>query len=137
MAAGIKPIFVDSVETAAQDIVNADGTTPQDLVTAGVDGARVFSVSLATDDTVAIEYSLYLQRDGAGTNFLLGTKSVPAGSGNANATPAVDLLDPAFIKGLDLDGTLILGGGDKLRVAARTAVTAAKTTYVVATYGDY
>lgn len=137
MAAATTPIFVEAVETATQDIVNADGTTPQTLITAGADGARVFSVSVATDDTAAIEYSLYLQRDGAGTNFLLGTKNVPAGSGNANATPAVDLLDPAFMKCLDTDGTLVLGGTDVLKVAARTAVTAAKTTYVVGTYGDY
>src|SRR5687768_3099020 len=137
MAAGTTPIFTDSVETAVQDIVAADTTTPQTLVTAGADGARVYSVSIATDDTAAIEYSLYLQRDGAGTNFLLGTKSVPAASGNAAASPAVDLLDSAYIKLLDADGTLILGGTDVLKVAARTTVTAAKTTYVTATYGDY
>lgn len=137
MVAATTPIFPEAVETAVQDIVNADGTTPQTLVTAGADGCLVYSVNVATDDTAAIEYSLYVQRDGAGTNFLLGTKNVPAGSGNANATPPIDLLDPAFCKGLDGDGNLILGGADVLKVAARTAVTAAKTTYVVATYGDF
>lgn len=137
MAAGFKPIFTLSVETAVQDIVNADSTTPQTLVTAGANGARVVAVTATTDDTAAIDYSLYLQRGGAGTNFLLGTVSVPAGAGNTSSVAAVDLLDPAKIKGLDLDGTLILGGTDVLKVAARTAVTAAKTTYVVAAYGDY
>lgn len=137
MAAATSPIFTTSVETAVQDIVNADGTTPQTLVTAGANGARVVAVTATTDDTAAIDFSLYVQRDGAGTNFLLGTVSVPAGAGNTSAVAAVDLLDPAKIKGLDLDGTLILGGTDVLKVAARTAVTAAKTTYIVGLYGDY
>lgn len=137
MVAATTPIFPEAVETAVQDIVNADGTTPQTVVTAGADGALVYSLSAATDDTAAIEYSVYVQRDAAGVNFLLGTVSVPAGSGNAAATPAVDLLDPSKIKGLDGDGNLILGGADVLKVAARTAVTAAKTTYIVAAYGDF
>jgi len=137
MPAGTAPIFTASVETAVQDIVNADGTTPQALVTAGTNAARVVAVTATTDDTAAIDYSLYVQRDGAGTNFLLGTVSVPAGAGNTSPVAAVDLLDPAKIKGLDLDGTLILGGTDVLKVAARTAVTAAKTTYIVGLYGDY
>jgi hypothetical protein len=137
MAAATTPIFPKAVETAVQDIVNADGTTPQTLVTAGADGALVYAVNAATDDTAAIDYSLYVQRDGAGVNFLLGTVSVPAASGNAAATPAVDLLDPAKIKGLDGDGNLLLGGTDILKVAARTAVTATKTTYVYASYGDF
>lgn len=136
MAAGTSPIFVKSVETATQDIVNADGTTVQDLVTAGADGARVFSVSAATDDTAAVELQLFVQRDGAGGNFLLGTIQAAVGSGNSNAVPATDLLG-SNIKGLDADGSLILGGLDKLRVAPKVAVTAAKTVWVVASYGDY
>lgn len=137
MPAATTPIFVEAVDTGVAKFVNADGTTPKAIVTAGADGARVFSVSVATDDTAAIDYSLYIQRNGAGDNNLLGTKSVPAGSGNANATPAIDLLDPAFIKGLDSDGSIILGSTDVLLVAPRTAVTAAKTTYVLSSFGDY
>lgn len=137
MAAATTPIFPEAVETAAQDYVNADSTSYQDVVTAGADGCIVYTLQAATDDTAAIEYSVAVQRDGAGTNWLLGTVNVPAGSGNAAATPAVDLLDPSKIKGLDADGHLILGGTDKLRVAPKTAVTAAKTTYVVASYGDF
>ncbi len=137
MAAGTTPIFPEAVETGANTFVNADGTTPKTLITAGADGALVYSLTATTDDTAAIEYSVYVQRDGAGTNLLLGSVSVPAASGDAAATPAVDLLDPSKIKGLDGDGNLILGGTDVLKVAARTAVTAAKTTYVVGTYGDF
>ena len=137
MAANQIPIFVETVETATQDIVNADGTAVQDLVTAGVDGARVFAVSVATDETVGRDLALYLQRDGAGTNFLLGTVEVPAGSGFTGTVPAIACLDPADIAVLDTDGSLILGGGDKLRVAPTSTLTAAKTMYVVAAYGDY
>ncbi len=137
MAANTSPIFPKTVETGANTFANADGTNPKTIVTAGADGARVFSLNAATDDTAAIDFSVYVQRDGAGTNELLGTVSVPAGAGNVSGTPAVNLLDPSKIKGLDADGSLILGGTDLLRVAARTAVTAAKTTYVVASYGDY
>lgn len=137
MAANTVPIFPVAVETAAQDFVNADGTTPQDVVTAGAEGCLVYTLNATTDDTAAIDYSVYVQRNGAGTNWLLGTVSVPAGSGNVSGTAAVDLLDPSKLKGLDGDGNLILGGTDKLKVAPRTAVTAAKTTHVVASYGDF
>ena len=137
MAAGTVPIFIQSVDTATKALVNADGTAVFTLVTSGANGSRVVAVTATTDDTAAIDYSLYIQRNAAGSNFLIGTVSVPAASGNASATPAVDLLDPAKIKCLDLDGTLILGSTDLLRVAARTAVTAAKTTNIVALYGDY
>jgi hypothetical protein len=137
MAAGTSPIFPAAVETAAQDYVNADSTSYQDVLTAGVNGALVYTLQIATDDTAAIEWKVAIQRDGTGTDWLLGTVNVPIGSGNSNAAPAVDLLDPSKIKGLDGDGNLILGGGDKLRVAPKTAVTAAKTAYVTASYGDF
>lgn len=137
MPAATTPIFPEAVETATQDFINADGTAAQDVVIAGPDGALVYTLCATTDDTAAIDYSLYVQRDGGGTNFLLGTVSVPAGAGNTSGVAAVDLLDPSRIKGLDADGHLILGGTDRLRVAPRSAVTAAKTTHVVGTYGDF
>ena len=137
MAAGTTPIFLATVATAASTILPADTTTAKTIVTAGADGARVMALSATTDDTAPIDYSVYVQRNGAGTDYLLGSVSVPAGAGNTSAVAAVDLFDPSKLKGLDLDGTLPLGSTDVLKVAARTTITAAKTTYIVALYGDY
>jgi|SRR5919108_4247560 hypothetical protein len=137
MAANLNPIFVETAETAAQDIANADGTTVQDLVTAGADGARVFAVQASTDETANRDLTLYLQRDGAGTNYPLGSVQVPLGAGTSSSVAGVNLLDATKLRGLDVDGSLILGGGDKLRVAPTATVTSGKTIWVTAHYGDY
>lgn len=135
MAAGTAPIFLDSAKTAGVTFVNADGTTAKTLITAGADGGRVIALVATSDDTSAIDVQVFVQRAGAGTAYLLGTKQSAIGAGNTDGAAPTDLL--AQLVTDPTDGSLILGPGDVVKVGPKAAVTAAKTCYITGQYGDY
>jgi hypothetical protein len=75
------------------------------------------------------------------TDYILGTKTVGAGAGNAAGTPAVNLLDPAVIVGLPIDSDgnpfLYLVSGDTLTAAVLTQVTSGKLINLQAVTADF
>ncbi|MES2210951.1 MAG: hypothetical protein V4515_12335 [Chloroflexota bacterium] len=132
----VAPIFIGTVKTASQTFVNADGTTVKTLYTAGASGGKVQFANATSDDTVARIIRLYVQRGGAGSDFLLGSKTIAIGAGTA-AAASVNLLDAAQVPGILEDGTIILGPSDVLRGSMEVAVTAAKTITILTQGGDF
>jgi hypothetical protein len=130
------PIYPLTVQSAAVSFVNADGTAEKTLVTAGSNGSRIDSVAIASDDTSARVFNVYINN--GSTSYRVGTVNVPITAGtDAAATPPVSLLTTGNLPWLDSSGSIFLKAGWKLNVAAQVAVTAAKTISFVASYGDY
>jgi len=136
MAANTSPIFIATANVAVLDIENADGTTLQDLITGGTDGTKVFKINVTSDDTSAVELQLHYLPSG-GSASLLGTVDVAIAAGTDGAEAAVNLLASDQIVCTDADGELFIESGDKLQVAATSAVTAAKKVALVCFAGDY
>ena len=135
MTTNTNPIFGRTPNIVEVTFVNADGTTPKDLVAAAADGTKVLSINVTSDDTSAVDMEVYLH-DGT-TAYLLGTKRVATLSGTDGVVVAVNILDRAFIPGLDADGQLFIPSGYKIQVAPLAAVTAALTVTVVGFGVDY
>lgn len=130
-----RPIFPGTIKNAAIEMDNADGTTILDLVTAGTGGARIDKISVVSDDTAAVQLDFYYY-DGA-TSFRLGTITIPIGAGTVAGTPSVSVLNQTDMPFLADDLAFYLEAGDKLRVAAQSAITSAKVVHLVVQYGDY
>lgn len=135
MAANTSPIFALTANLAEVTFVNADSTTPKDLVSAGSDGTKVLGISCTSDDTSAVNMRVYIH-DGS-TAYLVGTVRVATLSGTDGAVAAVDLLQRTALPWLDVDSEFFIPSGYKLQVAPLAAVTAAKTVTVVCLAADY
>lgn len=133
------PIFVGTPKVAQVTIVNATGTTKQDLVTGGASGSKVTSITCASDDTAAKVVQVFLLKSG-GSAILLGAASCAITGGSDGTTLATNLL--GLIPGLPVDSDgqryVLLETGDKIQVALNTGtVTAAKTLSITAQYGNF
>lgn len=142
MAVTATPIFPQAINLGLQTIVNADAQTQKTLFTAGANGSKVEALQVASSDTVARDISFYITR--TAVNYLIGTVSIPAGSGQPAApaaTPSVDILRSLQIPGLAYDAFgnryLYLKSGDTLTMNAPVSITAAKTVTAFAQGGDY
>jgi hypothetical protein len=135
MAANTAPIFVATANLAEVTFVNADSTTPKDLVAGATDGTKVFAINCTSDDTATVNMQVFMH-DGT-TAYLLGTVAVVTLSGTDGTSVAVNLLDSTIIPSLDADGELFIPSGYKIQVAPLAAVTAALTVTVVCLAGDY
>lgn len=135
MAANTEPIFVIVANLAEATFVNADGTTPKDLISAGSDDSKLLSINVTSDDTATVNMGVYIH-DGA-TAYLIGTVPVVTLSGTDGSAASVELLDSDHIACLDADGELFLPTGYKVQVAPLASVTTAKTVTVVCFAGDY
>lgn len=126
------PIYLGTIEGFAAQILPADTTTQKSLVTAATNGTRVNSIVATSTDTAARD--LVVVKTKGGVDYLLGTVSIPANSGNTNALPAVDILASPQLKGVCYDGNgnpyIDLVTGEVLKVNTGTTVTAAKAVNV-------
>ena len=130
-----QPIFIQTPQAAEATFVNADGTTPKDLIEAGASGSKILDINVTSDDTATVNMQVFVH-DGA-TAYLLGTVPVATLSGTDGAAVSVNLLDSDYIAGLDADGQLAVPTGYKIQVAPLGAVTAAKTVTVIAFGGSF
>lgn len=136
MATNRNPIFLNSVASNNADIVNADGTTQENIFTAGADGGAITNMVATTDDTS--EVTVVIKSNDGTTTTILGEVKVPAGSGTNGAAPSVNLLDSVKMPGLfQADGSLAVGANASITVGAKSAVTAAKTLYISSVGGQY
>jgi len=135
MAANIDPIFIAAPNVAEVTFVNADGTTPKDLVLGATNGTKVFSINATSDDTSDVVVSVFIY-DGS-TAYLLGAVNVPTLSGTNGTDPSVNLLESSMILSVDADGELFIPSGYKVQVAPQAAVTTAKTLTIICFAGDY
>jgi len=130
------PGFLQSTSAVAPTIqsttfTSADTTVAKTILTAPGGPFHLFEVLISSDDTAVQVVDIFL-RVGS-TNFLLGSVSVPAGSGKAGALPVyfVKTVLPDTLIGLDV------GGATSLQAATEATMTAAKTITVNVAYGTF
>ena len=135
MAVTHEAIYPQTPGTAVATIVPADTTAKKTVMTAGENGAKVAFVAVTSDDTSDKTLAVYVN-DGV-TDGHIGDVVIPDGSGTNGTDKAVSLLNATDLPFLPADLTIPLKAGDVLKIAAKAAVTADKTIYVTAFYGDY
>lgn len=135
-----RPMFVATLNNDAVTFVNGDGTTPKELfdpaTVAGDAGLKVLDMWATSDDTVdPVLVDVWLHD---GTNdYLMGRVPVTTLAGTDGTEPPMDMLDSAYLGGLDAAGQFPLPDGWSIKVAPSVAITAAKTLTIGAIGGEY
>jgi hypothetical protein len=130
-----RPIYPGEIKNEAVTILPADTTVAKDLITAGANGARINFISAVTDDTTAVD--LVVNYNDGSNDYPIALVNIPIGSGTNGTDPPVSVLNATDMPFLGEDLSYYLEAGDKITVAASATVTADKTVYLVASYGDY
>lgn len=140
MAVSNIPIYPQTVQTWAQQILPADTTTKKTLVTAGTNGSIVESIGLTNTDAAAA-YAIQFFVNNGTFDALIATVNVPLSAGNVTAVAAVDFLrngaSPICVTDANGNLTIVLKAGYVLKISSTTTVTAAKEVDVVAMGADY
>jgi hypothetical protein len=128
-------VFFQTLNVGVQQILPADTTSYKTLLTAGASGAQVNSITVHSTDTSARDVLLAVTV--SGTDYPIGTVSIPASTGNTNAIPAINLLTATNIAAAlnsDVNGNrvLMLPANATLRAKVLVAVTAARAISFVA-----
>jgi len=135
----INPTFPKQPQNGKIQILNGTGTANVTVYTAGASGTKVVAILVSSTDTSPRDVQIKVTN--GGTDYVLGTKTIPANSGTAAGTAAVNLLDPNVIVGLPLDSDgnpfIYLISGDTLTAAALTTVTSAKAININAVVADF
>lgn len=125
--------------TSPVTFVNADGTTPKTVFTAGSNDSDLKIMSLTSNDTASVNMQVFYKT--GGTAYLMGTVRAVTLSGTDGAANAIDLLNSTALPFLAVDDAgkryIPVKTGDVIQVAPVAAVTAAKTVTIVALGYDY
>ncbi|MBI4804733.1 MAG: hypothetical protein HY795_05825 [Desulfovibrio sp.] len=105
--------------TGALSLTNADITSFKDLHTVPADSNGVMVGRLRASSTDTGPVTLQFARTLAGADYVYGESQVPAGSGTNGSAGWKDIMND-----LNLGNAMTLAPGEKLRVRAKTAVTA-------------
>lgn len=129
----VTPTFVTTPKFGIVQFLNADSAnTKKSLLTAGANGSKVTSVTVASTDTVDRIAQVWLTR--SATNYLLVSRNIPAGSGSDGTLVSLDIM--GLWEGLPYDSNglpyLLLESGDVLKASLTTQVTAAKEVDIAA-----
>ncbi len=139
MATVATPIFPQVIKTGVAQIAPADTTTLKTLLTADADGTRIDNIFVTSTDTSARDLQFVVTI--SAVDYIIGTLSIPANSGNTNALPIIGVFSHSQFIGLsnDVNGNkvLFLGTGAVLKVKSLTTLTAAKVISIIAQCGDY
>lgn len=131
--------FTQKSRTKGAIILNADGTTQKTVYTASTEDAVVKMLQIVSNDTSARVVDILVNI--SGTDYPLGSVTVPASSGTNGVAAAVDVLSGALITALPYDGSgkrvLPLEASVVLKVASQTTLTAGKQITVVASVEEY
>lgn len=139
MAVSNLPIFPQTVQSEAVQILPATTTGLVTLYTAGTNGSTINNI-IATNTDSAAAYLITLTITIAAVNYIIGTINVPANSGNSNTAPAISLINSTNIPGaFDSNGNPILqlGSGAVLKVNSSTTVNTGKVLSFLALGGDF
>jgi hypothetical protein len=117
--------------TQQTTFTSADTTVAKAILTAPGGPFHLFEIMFSSDDTAAIVVDVF-SRTGA-TNFLLGSVTVPAGSGKNGVLPVAFLktILPDTLIGMDFPGAL------SLQASCEATMTAAKTLTVTTFSGVF
>ena len=121
MAANKQPIFLNSVETPAKQILVATGTTPVVIFTGGADAGAITQLTATSTSTVDAIAVLSVN-DGTTTN-IIGEVTVSAGSGTNGTLKATTLIDSDKITFFQNDGSILIGPAATFEVNAKVTLT--------------
>ena len=130
MAQNTSPIFELVPTDHGVQFTSADTTTMKSIQTGGTNGTRIDAIYVSTNDTAAVNLAFYI--NDTVTDFYIGNVVVAIGSGYTTVArvDAMATLSPRL-------GYLVLPSGYILKANCVATMTAAKTTDVLATGGDY
>lgn len=136
MAVTATPAMPQTPNNKCTIIQNSDSTNKITIFTAGSNGSRLDTLSVATTDTSNNQLNIWLT-DGT-TEIQLDSIVVTAGYGTNATNRAVDLLSlmPAAKADGDLVRQMWMKSGCILKIAANAAVTSNKYVYVYAEGAD-
>lgn len=120
----------------AQTFAPGDTTTTKQVAAAGANDSLLKSLFLTNSDASDVDVSLYINQ--GGTDYLIDTVKVPAGSGTDGTHAGVDgLAHPSLA--IDTAGKkfLLLPAGTFLRASLVTAIGSGKLATVTAGLQDY
>jgi hypothetical protein len=110
MTANTSPIFGLTPISTPVTIVPGDTTTAKTLYTAGANGGRLLSCSVASDDTSAVRVNVSVTV--SATSYVVGQVTVPIGAGTGTTdTASVNLLDATklpFLRTVRLPAWIVL-----------------------------
>ena len=130
MAQNTSPIFELVPTDKGVQFTSTDTTAKKSIQTGGTNATRIDAVYCSTNDTATVNLAFYI--NDTVTDFYIGNVNLPIGAGYTTI-PRVDALAtlaPTL-------GYLVLPSGYILKTNCVATMTAAKTTDVVATGGDY
>ena len=130
MAANTSPIFELTTTDDGVQFTSTDTTAKKSIQTGGTNGTRIDAIYVSTNDTAAVNLAFYI--NDTVTDFYIGNVVVAIGSGYTTVArvDAMATLSPRL-------GYLVLPSGYILKANCVATMTAAKTTDVLATGGDY
>lgn len=133
------PIFPQTIQSEAIQILPATGSTLVTLYTAGANGSKIENI-IATNTDSTTAYLITLTFIINGISYPVTTINVPLSSGLTNSAPAISLLKNANLPtASDSNGNpyLYMGAGTLLKVNSSTTVTSGQSLSFVALGGDY
>lgn len=140
MAGTATPIFQQSIKNGAVQIANSDASNLKTIVTPGTNGSKVENLLVTSTDSSARDLQLIVTK--GGVDYILGTISVPANTGNTNGVTPINFFAHAnMLNYLNVDNNgnrfLFLENGSVLKAKTLTTVTSTRVLNLFAQYGDY
>lgn len=132
------PSFVATPKITPQSWTNSDSAnTKKTICTAGSSGSKVVAIVVASTDTTARVFNLYLNR--SSTSYLLGSVTVSVTAGSDGATATANLFSGLSALPKDNDGQsyLFMENGDILQANNATQVTSGKEVDVTVIFGNF
>jgi hypothetical protein len=134
------PIFPQTITTGVTQILPADTTTLKTLFTAGANGSKIDNILVTSTDTGAKDLQLVVTI--SAVDYIVGTFTVPANTGNTNSTVTLNALaHPQLFNALNVDNNgnrcLFLATGAVLRVKSIATVTATRVISLIAQGGNF
>lgn len=124
---GASAQYAASINVGLSRIQNSDGTNFITMLTAGASGSLIQGITVSSTDGTTRTVRFYLTN--GGIDYLLCTIDITGNSGNANTTPAIDVLRHVNLPGISYDMAgnkqLRIGASTTLRMAAGATITAA------------
>lgn len=140
MAVTPTPVIAQVPKNSKVQILPADASGLKTIWTGGANGTKITAIIATSNDTATRDVQIGITT--AAVFFPLATITLAINAGQVAGTPAVNLLDPAIMKGLPIDSDgnpylFLSGAGDTLQIKSLTTVTAAKEIDVTAIGADF
>lgn len=128
----VDPVFATQTYNPAVKFANADGTDAKVVLFGNTAPVVARALLLSNLSANAYSFDIFLRK--AAVDYQLARVEVPANAGHANGTPAVNVIDPDILPGLDSEPNtkLVLEASDQIVVQPVAALAAPDEVHVVA-----